>query len=79
MFLDFRLNQPQPTSQPDQPIAPIMLQIGDPFLFQTICNACSQNPVVVKEAESKIQQLEVQPGYCLNLLVSVPCVLVTLC
>jgi hypothetical protein len=41
----------------------------DNFLFETITKACSQDPSSVKEAELKIQQLEIQPGYCLNLLV----------
>ena len=39
------------------------------ILLETICKACSQNPTFVKEAESQIQQLEIQPGYCFNLLV----------
>lgn len=49
-----------------------MLQIPSEnanYLFDTICKACSQNPTFVKEAESQIQQLEIQPGYCYNLLV----------
>jgi hypothetical protein len=39
------------------------------ILLETVCKACSQNPTFVKEAESQIQQLEIQPGYCFNLLV----------
>lgn len=44
-------------------------QQDDNFLLETITKACSQNPLDLKDAESKIHQLEVQPGYCVNLLV----------
>ncbi len=40
------------------------------FLLDAICKACSQNPAEVKLAESKIQQIEIQPGYCINLFVT---------
>ncbi len=39
------------------------------FLLETITKACSQNPMDLKDAENKIHQLEIQPGYCVNLLV----------
>ena len=45
-----------------------MMQDGN-YLLQTITKACSQNPIDLKDAESKIHQLEIQPGYCVNLLV----------
>jgi hypothetical protein len=48
----------------------MMIQTGDNYLFELICNACSQNPVNVKEAETKLQEAEKQPGYCLSLLVN---------
>lgn len=44
-----------------------MMQDGN-YLLQTITKACSQNPIDLKDAESKIHQLEIQPGYCVNLL-----------
>lgn len=40
------------------------------ILLEIIQKACSQNPIEVKEAEAKIQELEIHPGYSLNLLVS---------
>jgi len=49
----------------------MMIQMGDNYLFELICNACSQNPVNVKDAESKLQEAEKQPGYCLSLLVKI--------
>ena len=39
-------------------------------LFEVIQKACSQNPAEVKEAEAKIQELEIHYGYCVNLLVN---------
>ena len=50
-----------------------MLQIPNEntnYLYDAICKACSQNPLLVKEAETQIHQLEIQPGYCYNLLVN---------
>ena len=47
-----------------------MIQNYDNYLFELICMACSQNPVSVKEAEAKLQEAEKQPGYCINLFVS---------
>jgi len=49
-----------------------MLQIQattNSYLLETLCKACSQNPLIVKEAESQLQQMEIQSGYCYNLLV----------
>ncbi len=40
------------------------------FLLQVITKATSQNPIFLKDAENTIHQLEVQPGYSVNLLVS---------
>lgn len=48
----------------------MMQQIPDNYLLETIQKACSLNAVSVKEAEVKIQELEIQPGYCVKLLVS---------
>ena len=42
--------------------------MSDNILFDTLLKACSQNPSLVKEAEAKIQEIEIQPGYCINLL-----------
>lgn len=50
----------------------MMMQIptnGGNFLLDTITKAISQNPVDLKDAECTIRQLEIQPGYCVNLLV----------
>ena len=46
------------------------MQVNESFLYEVILKACNQNPIEVKQAELKIQELEKQPGYCLNLLVS---------
>jgi len=40
------------------------------FLLEVITKATSQNPIYLKDAENTIHQLEVQPGYSVNLLVS---------
>lgn len=39
------------------------------YLLDTIRKACNQNAAFVKEAEAQLQQLEIQTGYCYNLLV----------
>lgn len=39
------------------------------ILIDAIQKACSQNPATVKQAELRIQELEIQPGFCLKLLV----------
>lgn len=44
------------------------MQINDNLLFELIGKAVSQNPQTVKEAEFKLQQIEIQPGYCVHLL-----------
>jgi hypothetical protein len=46
------------------------LETKNEYLFQTLIKACSQNPIEIKNAELKIQELEIQPGYCINLFVS---------
>jgi hypothetical protein len=46
------------------------LETKNEYLFQTLIKACSQNPIEIKDAELKIQELEIQPGYCINLFVS---------
>lgn len=46
-----------------------MSQIDDNFLIETLRNACSLDSKCVKEAEAKIQDLEIQPGYSIKLLV----------
>lgn len=48
-----------------------MLQIDDNYLIETLRKACSLDPASVKEAETKIQDLEIRPGYCFKLLVKV--------
>ena len=40
------------------------------YLLESLVNACSQIPLEIKNAELKIQELEIQPGYCINLFVS---------
>jgi hypothetical protein len=39
------------------------------LLYDTLVKACSQNPLEMKDAELKLQQLETQFGYCINLFV----------
>lgn len=46
------------------------MQVNENYLYEVIVKACNQNPIEVKDAEQKIQELEKQPGYCLTLLVS---------
>ena len=46
-----------------------MPQLSDSYLLQVIEKACSQIPANVKEAEAKIQELEIQHGYSVGLLV----------
>jgi hypothetical protein len=46
------------------------MQVNQNYLYEVIVKACNQNPIEVKEAEHKIQELEKQHGYCLTLLVS---------
>lgn len=47
----------------------MMMQMENDILIDAIQKACSQNPLLVKEAEAKIQALEVQPGFSLKLIV----------
>lgn len=46
-----------------------MQEVNNSYLLEVIYKACSQDPVSVKDAERKIQELEIQPGFCINLLV----------
>ena len=46
-----------------------MLQIDDNFLIETLRKACSLDPNLVKDAEAKIQALEITSGFCFKLLV----------
>ena len=46
-----------------------MLQIDDNYLIETLRKACSLDPASVKEAEAKIQDLEIRSGYSYKLLV----------
>lgn len=45
-----------------------MLQIDDNFLIETLRKACSLDPNLVKDAEAKIQALEITSGFCFKLL-----------
>lgn len=54
-----------------------MSQIDDSFLIETLRKACSFDPRFVKEAEAKIQELEIQPGYSIKLLV-IPTLFITI-
>jgi hypothetical protein len=47
-----------------------MMQMQNDILVDVIRKACSQEPGQVKQAETELQKLESQPGYCLKLLVN---------
>ena len=46
------------------------MQVNNTYLYQVVARACSLSACSVKEAEASLHELEIQPGYCLNLLVS---------
>lgn len=47
-----------------------VLETRNELLYETLVKACSQNPLDVKDAEAKLQQFDIQHGYCINLFVS---------
>ena len=46
------------------------LELNNEFLLETLIKACNQNPLEIKDAEIKLQQMEIQFGYCIHLFVS---------
>lgn len=46
-----------------------MMQMQNDILVDVIRKACSQEAGLVKHAESDLQKLEIQPGYCVKLMV----------
>ena len=45
------------------------MQMQNDLLVDVIRKACSQDPQNVKNAEAELLKMEIQPGFCIKLLV----------